>query len=76
MVLKKKSEGIKALTPDPISIQEITQLAWYAMSETRGLLYTDDDTEAAAVKNFDLCEELMAEPERRLVARKETATMV
>lgn len=66
MVLKKKSEGIKALTPDPISIQEITMLDWYAMSATIGLIYADDDPEAAAVKIFDLAEALMAEREKRL----------
>lgn len=66
MVLKKKSEGIKALTPDPISIQELTMLDWYAMSATIGLIYADDDPEAAAVKIFDLAEALMAEREKRL----------
>jgi len=66
MVLKKKSEGIKALTPDPISIQDITMLDWYAMSATIGLIYEDDDPEAAAVKIFDLAEALMAEREKRL----------
>lgn len=66
MVLKKKSEGIKALTPDPISIQDITMLDWYAMSATIGLIYADDDPEAAAVKIFDLAEALMAEREKRL----------
>lgn len=66
MVLKKKSEGIKALTPDPISIQDMTMLDWYAMSATIGLIYEDDDPEAAAVKIFDLAEALMAEREKRL----------
>lgn len=66
MVLKKKSEGIKALTPDPISIQDMTMLDWYAMSATIGLIYADDDPEAAAVKIFDLAEALMAEREKRL----------
>lgn len=66
MVLKKKSEGIKALTPDPISIQDITMLDWYAMSATIGLIYADDDPEAAAIKIFDLAEALMAEREKRL----------
>lgn len=66
MALKKKSEGIKALTPDPTSIQEITMLDWYAMAATIGLIYADDDPEAAAVKIFDLADALMAERERRL----------
>lgn len=66
MVLKKKSEGIKALTPDPISIQDMTMLDWYAMSATIGLIYADDDPEAAAVRIFDLAEALMAEREKRL----------
>jgi len=68
MVIKKKSEGIKALTPlpEPLSIQDITMLDWYAMAATIGLIYEDDDPEAAAVKIFDLAEALMAERERRL----------
>jgi hypothetical protein len=66
VVLKKKSEGIKALTPDPISIQDMTMLDWYAMSATIGLIYEDDDPEAAAMKIFDLAEALMAEREKRL----------
>jgi hypothetical protein len=68
MVLKKKSDGIKALTPktEPISIQEITMLDWYAMSATIGLIYEDDDPETAATKIFDLAEALMAEREKRL----------
>jgi hypothetical protein len=66
MVLKKRSEGIKALKPDPISIQEITMLDWYAMAATIGLIYADDDPEAAAVKIFDLADALMAEREKRL----------
>ena len=66
MVVKKRSEGIKALKPDPISIQEITMLDWYAMAATIGLIYADDDPEAAAVKIFDMADALMAERERRL----------
>ena len=66
MVLKKKSEGIKALTPDPISIQDMTMLDWYAMSATIGLIYADDDPEAAARRIFDLADALMAEREKRL----------
>lgn len=66
MVLKKRSEGIKALKPDPISIQEITMLDWYAMAATIGLIYADDDPEAAAVRIFDLADALMAEREKRL----------
>lgn len=66
MVVKKRSEGIKALKPDPISIQEITMLDWYAMAATIGLIYADDDPEAAAVRIFDLADALMAERERRL----------
>jgi hypothetical protein len=68
MVVKKKSEGIKALTPapEPVSIQEITMLDWYAMAATIGLIYADDNPEAAAVRIFDLADALMAERERRL----------
>jgi hypothetical protein len=66
MVVKKRSEGIKALKPDPISIQEITMLDWYAMAATIGLIYADDDPEAAAVRIFDLADALMAEREKRL----------
>ena len=68
MVLKQKSEGIAALKQkvNNPSIQEITMLDWYAMSATIGLIYADDDPEAAAEKIFDLAEALMAEREKRL----------
>ena len=68
MVLKRKSEGIAALKQkvNNPSIQEITMLDWYAMSATIGLIYADDDPEAAAEKIFDLAEALMAEREKRV----------
>jgi hypothetical protein len=68
MVLKRKSEGIAALKQkvEYPSIQEITMLDWYAMSATIGLIYADDDPEAAAEKIFDLAEALMAEREKRI----------
>ncbi len=68
MVLKRKSEGIAALKrkANNPSLQEITMLDWYAMSATIGLIYADDDPEAAAEKIFDLAEALMAEREKRL----------
>ena len=68
MVLKRKSEGIAALKQkvNNPSIQEITMLDWYAMSATIGLIYADDDPEAAAEKIFDLAEALMAEREKRI----------
>jgi hypothetical protein len=68
MVLKKKSEGIKALTPlpEPLSIQDITMLDWYAMAATIGTVYDDDNPTETAARIFDLAEALMAERERRL----------
>ena len=68
MVIKKKSEGIKALTtvPEPLSIQDITMLDWYAMAATIGTVYDDDNPTETAARIFDLAEALMAERERRL----------
>ena len=66
MVVKKRSEGIKALKPDPISIQEITMLDWYAMALTIAWICTDEDHGSEAEKIFDMAEALMAERERRL----------
>jgi uncharacterized protein YlxP (DUF503 family) len=66
MVVKKRSEGIKALKPDPISIQEITMLDWYAMALTIAWICTDEDHGAEAEKIFDMAEALMAEREKRL----------
>jgi hypothetical protein len=68
MVLKKKSEGIKALTPvqEPLSIQDITMLDWYAMAATIGTVYDDDNPTETAARIFDLADALMAERERRL----------
>jgi uncharacterized protein YlxP (DUF503 family) len=68
MVAKKKSEGIKALTPapEPVSIQEITMLDWYAMALTIAWICTDEDHGSEAEKIFDMAEALMAEREKRL----------
>ena len=68
MVIKKKSEGIKALTPlpEPLSIQVLTMLDWYAMAATIGTVYDDDNPIETAARIFDLAEALMAERERRL----------
>ncbi len=41
-------------------------LDWYAIGATIGLIYDDEDHEAAAEKIFDLAEALMAEREKRL----------
>jgi hypothetical protein len=68
MVIKKKSEGIKALTPlpEPLSIQDMTMLDWYAMAATIGTVYDDDNPTETAARIFDLADALMAERERRL----------
>jgi hypothetical protein len=68
MVLKRKSEGIAALRQklNNPSLQEITMLDWYALGATIGLIYDDEDHQAAAEKIFDLAEALMAEREKRL----------
>lgn len=59
---RKKDAGIEALKPsDPISIQEITMLDWYAMAATIALVYTDEDASSAAAKVFDLADALMKE---------------
>jgi hypothetical protein len=68
MARPKKLEGIDGLVAPQAqpSIQEITMLDWYVMGATIGLIYNDDNPNAAAEKIFDLAEALMAERKKRL----------
>ena len=52
MVSRKKSEGIEALRPkqDPVSIQEITLLDWYAAFALMGISIADEIEPTAAAK--------------------------
>ena len=62
---RKKPEGIEILTataPEPVSIQEITMLDWYAAF---ALMSNTQSPETAAKWAFDRAEAMMAEREKR-----------
>jgi hypothetical protein len=63
-VARKKPEGIEALAapPEPISIQEITMLDWYAAF---ALMSTTQSHDTAAKWAFDRAEAMMKERETR-----------
>jgi len=63
-VARKKPEGIEALAapPEPISIQEITMLDWYAAF---ALMSTTQSHDTAAKWAFDRAEAMMKEREKR-----------
>jgi len=62
---RKKPEGIEALvtSPDPVSIQEITMLDWYAAF---ALMASTQPHEIAAEYAFNRAEAMMKEREKRL----------
>ena len=64
---KPKADGIEALVAkqDPISIQEITMLDWYASFALLGMDQTRSE-ERMAVDAFDIAEAMMNERARRL----------
>lgn len=61
---RKKPEGIEALAapPEPISIQEITMLDWYAAF---ALMSTTQSHDTAAKWSFERAEAMMKEREKR-----------
>lgn len=61
---RKKPEGIEALTapPEPVSIQEITMLDWYAAF---ALMSTTQSHETAAKWAFERAEAMMKEREKK-----------
>jgi hypothetical protein len=63
-VARKKPEGIEALAapPEPISIQEITMLDWYAAF---ALMSTTQSHDTAAKWAFERAEAMMKEREKR-----------
>lgn len=64
---RKKPEGIEALVPkpEPMSIQEITMLDWYAAFALMGIGSEASNTAATAMA-FDRAELMMQEREKRL----------
>lgn len=66
-MVRKKSEGIEALVPkpEPISIQEITMLDWYAAFALMGADQKGHDSQTAS-SIFNLAEAMMKEREKRL----------
>ena len=64
---RKKDEGIEALKPkqDPVSIQEITMLDWYAGFALLGASPMVSSKEAAKAA-FDLAEALLNERANRI----------
>jgi hypothetical protein len=64
---KPKADGIEALVAkqDPISIQEITMLDWYASFALLGMGPNKSD-ERMAVDAFDIAEAMLNERARRL----------
>lgn len=64
---RKKPEGIEVLVtkPDPISIQEITMLDWYASFALMGIGSEASNTAAVSMA-FDRAELMMKEREKRL----------
>jgi hypothetical protein len=62
-MVRKKLEGIEALVEtEPVSIQEITMLDWYAAF---ALMSTTQSHETAAKWAFDRAEAMMAERAKR-----------
>ena len=66
-MVRKKSEGIEALVPkpEPVSIQEITMLDWYAAFALMGIGSEASNTAAVSMA-FDRAELMMQEREKRL----------
>lgn len=66
-MVRKKPEGIEALVSknDPISIQEITMLDWYAAFALMGADQTGHNSQTAS-SIFNLAEAMMKERENRL----------
>jgi len=64
---RKKPEGIEALVSkeDPVSIQEITMLDWYAAFALMSA-GSDVHSATAASRAFDRAEAMMKEREKRL----------
>lgn len=66
-MVRKKPEGIEALVSkeDPVSIQEITMLDWYAAF---ALMRADDKLQDSQTARcvFNLAEAMMKEREKRL----------
>lgn len=64
-MVRKKSEGIEALVPkpEPVSIQEITMLDWYAAF---AVMASTQSHEVAAEQAFNRAEAMMKEREKRL----------
>lgn len=65
-MVKKKPEGIEALVPksEPVSIQEITMLDWYAAFALMGIGSEASNTAAVSMA-FDRAELMMKEREKR-----------
>lgn len=66
-MVRKKPEGIEVLVskPDPVSIQEITMLDWYAAFALMGIGSEASSTLTASMA-FDRAELMMKEREKRL----------
>ncbi len=66
MATRKKPDGIEALVKqDPVSIQEITMLDWYAgFALLKAFQHTQQSQTAAEI--FDLAEAMMKERARRI----------
>lgn len=63
---KPKADGIEALVrQDPISIQDITMLDWYAAFALLKA-FQHDKLENTAAEVFDVAEAMMKERERRM----------
>ncbi len=64
---KPKADGIEALVAkqDPVSIQEITMLDWYAGFALIGINQGRSE-ERIAIDAFDVAEAMMKERERRM----------
>jgi len=70
-VARKKPEGIEALTvpPEPVSIQDITMLDWYAAFALMGITQSSPSSHEITTKfAFDRAEAMMAEREKRYAA--------
>ena len=67
MATRKKAEGIELLKPkmDPVSIQEITMLDWFAAFALLGL-NQEQSHERAAVEAFERAEAMMKERAARM----------
>ena len=68
MARKPKGEGLEALVAkqDPVSIQEITMLDWYASFALMAVIDLHDSNKSAVTEAFDIAEDMLEERRKRI----------